>query len=160
MDDAFEFEDYDGIEPPYSAYRFLAGRKQMLHERHGAEAVALWAGYAWFLMVGIVGSFLVVESPGFGGAVLMPQFKCSEIKFNCSLFATFMSERYFILFLGRHCEVMNLACPSRRWSEDKIVIPKRARGPQIRCYAESLCSSHGGHRCDELERVYSAHSTP
>ncbi len=45
-DDEFEFENYDGIEPPYPTYhfdRFLAeqGRKQILHEQ--AEAVALWA---------------------------------------------------------------------------------------------------------------------
>jgi len=44
-DEEFEFEDYDGVEPPYPTYRFdrfLAeqGRKQMLHER--AEAVAQW----------------------------------------------------------------------------------------------------------------------
>ena len=45
-DDELEFEDYDGIEPPYPMYhfdRYLAeeGEKQMLIER--GEAVALWA---------------------------------------------------------------------------------------------------------------------
>jgi len=44
-DDELEFEDYDGIDPPYRTYhfdRYLAeeGEKQMLLER--AEVVALW----------------------------------------------------------------------------------------------------------------------